>query len=236
VAVNWTQLARDLASRLDTELPARVSSSLAVEPATFRLEMLDNGLAFHDPATGHRPDGRALARTAEGLIRSAGRAAAVSGAISGMAGMAGVPPEVAWHLVQLLRLAQRLAVVYGVDPESDKGRVLVQRAMAAGLDIDLPAQGGVGLRVRDLPSVLKDSAPTVHQGATWLAQAAVRQTAKAVLRPMGRAVPGIAAGPAAWLARRAMRAQADRMHTVIRRAWGGPGWAGVAPADAVEVR
>lgn len=235
MGLNWTQLARDLADRLDTDVPARVSDTLDIDQAAFRAEMHHKGLQFYDPATGQRPDEAALDRTAEHLIRQAGRAAAVSGALSGMAGIAGVPPEVAWHLVQLLRLAQRLMVVYGHDPDQDKGRLLGQRAMAAGLEIELPAQSGVGLRVRDLPAVLRDSPPTAHQGATWLAQAAIHQAAKAAFRPVTRSIPGLASAPAAWMARRSMRAQAQRMHALIRRRTAGPRWAGGSTTDAFEL-
>jgi hypothetical protein len=235
VGLNWTQLARDLADRLDTDLPARVPDTLAIDLPGFQAELQKKGLLFCDPTGGQRPDESALDRTAEHLIRSASRAAAVSGAVSGMAGIAGVPPEVAWHLVQLLRLAQRLIVVYGHDPDQDKGRLLVQRAIAAGLEIELPAQAGLGLRVRDLPAVLRDSTPTAHQGATWLAQAAIRQSAKAAIRPFSRSIPGLASAPAAWLARRSMRAQAQRMHAVIRRGSVGPRWAGGNTTDAIEL-
>lgn len=232
----WTQLARDLGDRLDTDLPARLSDSLAIDPTELRADLNKRRLSYLDPATGHRPTEEALALTAEHLIRRATRSATISGAVGGMAGMAGVPPEVAWHLVQLLRLAQRLMLVYGHNPEDDRGRLLAQRAMAACFEIDLPTQGGVGLRVRDLPSVLRDNVPTAHQGATWLAQAAVRQTAKAVLRPIGRSVPGLASGPAAWRARQSMRNQAERMLTVIQRASAGPQWADGSPTEAVEVQ
>lgn len=231
----WSQLARDLAERLDADLPARVTESLAVDPRQFRASLTEQSLAFRDPAAGYKPDLDALDRTAEHLIKRATRAATVSGAVSGMAGMAGVPPEIAWRLVQLLRLAQRLAIVYGTDPTRDKGRLLIQRAMAASFEVDLPAQGGLGMRVSDLPAVLRDTTPTVHQGATWLAQAAVRQTAKAVLRPLGRAVPGLASAPAAWRSRQTMRTQAARMLGVIRRGSADPRWTVEKVTDAIEV-
>jgi hypothetical protein len=192
-------------------------------------------LAFSDPTVTHPADAESLAHTAEYLIKRACRSAAVTGAVGGMAGMAGVPPEVAWRLVQLLRLAQRLVVVYGHNPQRDDGRMLVQRAIAAGTGIELPAQGGVGMRVRDIPDVLRESTPTVHQGATWLAQAAVRQTARAVLKPIGRSVPGLAVAPAAWMARRSMRDQAERMLNVIQRASTGPKWNDSNTTDAIEV-
>lgn len=236
MAGTWLQLARDLAERLDTDLPGRVAGSLGVEVASFRAELLQSGMAFHDPARGQRPAPEALERTANRLIRRATRRAVVSGAVGGMAGVAGVPPEVAWRLVQLLRLAQRLSLVYGQDPTTDRGRLLVHRALAAGFGLELPDQQGMGLRVSDLPAVLRDTAPTMHQGATWLAQAAVRQTTHAVFRPIGRMVPGLGAGPAAWRARRSMRAQGDRMHEVFRRAWGGSAWSSTEFTEAIEVR
>ena len=114
--------------------------------------------------------------------------------------------------------------------------MLVQRALAASFDIELPAQASVGMRVRDLPAVLRDSTPTVHQGATWLAQTAVRQTAKAVLRPIGRAIPGVASAPAAWRSRQSMRTQAERILHVIQRSASDPLWSTASVTDAHEVR
>ena len=231
----WQHLARDLADRLDTVVPARLSGSLGIEPSAFRAELMDKGLAFHDPATGNLPQQQALERTAQKLIKKASRQAILSGAIGGMAGMAGVAPEIAWRLVQLLRLTQRLAIVYGIDPSTQKGELLIKKALAAGFEVDLPNQQGVGLRISNLPSVLRDVTPNMHQGASWLAQVAVRQTTSAVIKPIGRFVPGLAAGPAAWRARRSLQEQADRIHQVIRRAGDGPRWPSYDSIEAIEV-
>ncbi len=231
----WVQLAHTLADRLDTDLPRQITGSLAVDPSAFRTVLGGKGLAYHDPSTGKKPDAAELQRTAQRLIRHATRKALISGAVGGMAGAASVPPEVAWRLVQLLRLAQRLSVVYGHDPTTDRGRLLVQRALASGFQVELPDQQGVGLRVRDLPVLLRDSVPSMHQGASWLAQVAVRKTTRAVIRPIARSVPGLGAGPAAWRARRTMQDQAERMHTVFRRAWNGSAWNTAEIVNAIEV-
>jgi len=236
VSAAWAQLASDLAARLDTELPERISGSLGVDPAEFQADLRAAGLSFADPARTEAVDAASLQATAEKLIRRATRRAMVTGAIGGMAGLAGVPPEIAWRLVQLLRLAQQLSVVYGHDPSTDKGRLLVQRALAASFDVQLPDQQSVGLKVSDLPAVLRDAVPTAHQGGSWLARAAVRQTVRSVTRPIARSIPGLGAGPGAWLARRAMQEQAEQIHGVFLRAWEGPRWSGTEIIEAVEVQ
>jgi hypothetical protein len=235
VADLWTQLARDLIHRLDTDIPTKLAGSLAINPQSLRLDLRRRQLDFMDPQSGQEPRAESLQRTTDRLIKDCARAATIGGAVSGIAGVAGVPAEVALRMTQLLRLTQRLMVVYGHDLTTDKSKLLAQRAIAAAYEISLPTQAGLQVRVCDLPTLLRDSTPTAHQGATWLAQAAVRQTTRAVLRPIGRTVPGLASAPAAWRARKTIKGQAARILKVIQRASAGPGWRTQDSTDAVEL-
>ena len=59
---------------------------------------------------------------------------------SGVVGLAGVPPEAMVRLIQSFRLAQRIAVIYGYDPATDRGRIHVRRVFSAAWGFELPVQ------------------------------------------------------------------------------------------------
>ena len=139
------------------------------------------------------------------------------GAAGGAAGAAGVPPEVLALLVQTLRLAQRLSVVYGFDPETDRGQVMLWRAMGAAYDVDMP-DGQLTVKVRDLPSTVAHNMPPARQAAAWMTRRVIRRAVWQVAAKGIRLVPGLSTGISAWSAQKRIQAQGRRMAQVLGRA------------------
>ncbi|MBA2321197.1 MAG: hypothetical protein H0V89_08575, partial [Deltaproteobacteria bacterium] len=83
--------------------------------------------------------------TAKRVIAAARSRSGWMAAVAGLAGGWAMPPEVLATAVATLRLAQRLAVVHGLDPESDQGRMALWRALASALEVELPPDGPVGV-------------------------------------------------------------------------------------------
>ena len=133
-----------------------------------------------------------------------------------------------------MRLGQRLAVVYGFDPEEPKGQMALWRALAAGLQIELPAQGPMEVRLRDMPRALVPRA-SVSSAGTWFAQQIVRQSVRSAASSVLRFVPGAAPVYAAYSARRRVQEVGARMQQVLRRLAETPPERRFVE-DAVEVR
>ncbi len=206
-----------LTERADAETLPRLYALVSVPTATVRTELREAGLAWLDPEVGARPSIAQLDATAREVIRRARGTATAVGAAAGALGGFAVPPELAAALVQSLRLAQRLAVVYGVDPETDAGRALMWRAFAAGWEVELPTQGATGLRVRDLPELLRTHLPSTEQATVWVGRQVVRRAVAQVSQRVGRWLPGLGAGLAALGARRRLDGIGARMVRVYRR-------------------
>jgi hypothetical protein len=236
MASRWDRVAegaRAQARRVDEGVAQALIAAVRAPSATTREALRRRGWAFVDP-TAPPPHPDAVRRTAERLVEaSAGRATALGG-LAGLGGVASVPPEVAAQLVALVRLAQRLAVVYGFDPDTERGRIAVWQALAAGLEIELPQGGPLGLRLTDLPSVLAGRAP--RDASVAMTRALVRGTAWMIVGRLGRFVPVFSAGFGAVDGRRRVQRVGGRMIDALARLADLPVDASAGIVDAVEVR
>jgi hypothetical protein len=197
----------------DKRLPAGLYAAISVATDRTRVRFRNARRPFFDP------DGQPVSLneaddTAAWVIRQSSFNAAAFGGLTSLAGAVTIPYETLGSVVSVVRLAQRLAIVYGFDPETDRGQVAVWRALAAGLDIDLPAQGPMQVRLRDLPPAL---VPRPSSAGAWLARQVVRRSAWGVVASVTRFVPVLASGVSVVGARRRTGEIGDRMRTALRR-------------------
>ena len=218
MASPWSVLLQAMGERLDEDLLPAVYAAASVPTADIRQFFRDNGLAHLDPQAGANPGLPELEAAADRVIATARGRAAALGAVGGLAGAIAIPPEVLASLVQTLRLAQRLGVLYGFDPETETGKLVMWRAIAAGYEITLPSQGPIGLKVRDLPDVLRNQVPATRQASGWVARQVATRSVMSVANRVTRLIPGLGAGMAAWGAHRRIDAMGHRMAAVYARA------------------
>jgi hypothetical protein len=179
------------------------------------------------------PPAMDIEATALRTIAMTRRRSMLFAAAAGLAGLWAVPPEVAGTAVSTLRLGQRLAVVYGFDPETDRGRMALWRALAGALELDLPQDGPVGIRLSDVPGLVKPGlAP--RNVALWLVRALLARSARQVAG-VGRLVPVLASGTGAWSASRRTNDLGTRMCTIYRRIAENADLPGVSDAEEVAV-
>lgn len=232
----WNLIIGEIGARLDDELLPRLYAAIGLNTAEVRGELTDWGLPFFDPVTGRMPDLLELEAAAEEIIRRSSRAATLGGAVAGFAGAAALPPEIAAALVQTLRLGQRLCVLYGIDPDTDRGRLILWRAFAAAWEIELPRQGALDLRLRALPGLLRAQVGDADRSMQAFARVLAVRAAVTVGRRTLKILPGMGAALSAYDARKRMRDHGHRMLPVIQRSWEGvPALEGPVE-DAVEVR
>jgi hypothetical protein len=215
-------LVADMAEWVDGRLIAGIYAAVSVPTERERQRLRRAGLAFID-VDMPPPSMADLDVSSDWVIKVASQNATALGGFAGLGGAASVPPEAIAIAVSVVRLAQRLAVVYGFDPETDRGQMALWRALQAGLDLDLPDGGPMGVRVTDLPGVLARRIP--QKASVAVTRAVLRQSVWMVVGRLTRLLPVVSAGVAAVGGRRRMRTIGRRMTDVYRRL------AEVAPPD-----
>lgn len=205
---------RELLARADADLAAGGYRVVSVDPERVRRQLRTAGRPFLDPA-GPVPPLQDLDATARWLLGQTRFNSSALGGFAGLAGLVSVPPEIAAQAIGLVRLAQRLAVVYGFDPDTDRGRTALWRALAAGLEVDLP-DGPVATRASDLPRVLGASVTPTSVG-TALTVAVAHESARFVAGRFGRFLPLVSSLFAARDARRRTSEVGGRMIDVLSR-------------------
>ncbi|MFT7519117.1 MAG: hypothetical protein ACI9MC_001257 [Kiritimatiellia bacterium] len=220
------------AGRVDEESVRSLYAAMSVPTERERARLRRAHHVFVDPLI-EMPDVRSVARTADRLIEQAAFSLTALGAIAGMGGAASVPPEVVANMVGVVRLAQRLAVVYGFDPERERGAMALRRALSAGLQVDLPEGGPMGLKLSDLPRILAPEAP--REVTVAMTRALVRKSAWMVVGSVARFIPFVSAGAGAARARRRTREVGGRMKRALEHIAELPLADAGTVVDAIEV-
>ena len=231
----WLDTLGALRERIDSGLLPAVYSVASLETSAIRAAMDEADRPYRLQMTDDVPSLEALDDSAVWWIRRSTRRATVTGFAGGSLGAFSLPPEVLASLVASLRLAQRLAVTFGFDPETDRGSVVLWRAVADAYGLELPVAGVVGFKFTELPQALAKQ-PEGHIPATaLLVRRVIGKATTRVVRRFTRWVPGFGAGLGAWGARRQMRQMGETMHAVFRRAAGPSLPSADLIEDAVEV-
>lgn len=211
---------RDLLRRLGRDLDAAalqaLYASVSVDAGTVRQHLGLRRLAWLEAGQERPPRREELDYTADRLIADAAGTVGALGGLAGLGGLLTLPPEAAAWMVSVLRLGQRLAVVYGFDPETERGRMALSRALAAGFEVTLPGSGVAGMRLSDVLGVLVAGAeaPDPRQVGSKLARAMVWRTVRLMTGRVGRLVPVVASGVSAVDNARRVREVGARMAAV----------------------
>jgi len=212
----WQIIAEALGQRLDADLIPALYAAASVPVPVLRAELRAAGQAFVDPEAGQVPEADELARTIAWVVKSSSRTAAAIGAVGGAGGLLSVAPELAASAVSVLRLAQRLALVHGIDPDTDGGKLVIARALAAAYEVRLPDSTRVTTRMSDLGSMVRVG-PGGGVVAGWVGKQVARQSLAAVVRRAVRLVPGLSIGLGGFGAWRRQLVYAERMCAVYAR-------------------
>lgn len=229
------QALRNLSERVDEDLIPALYEAASVPTVVIRAELQAEGLAWSDPSAGRSPGLVELRATARTLVERSVRTATLRGALAGTVGLLAVPPEAAAAFVQTLRLAQRLVVVFGHEHETDRGKLILGRTLAAALELELPEQARIDFRLRRVTSLVRQGVSEPQRAAGRVLRVAGRRLVWTLGGRVGRVVPGFGTGVAAWSARRELRRQAERMLPVLEASWEGVPWTAEVVEEAVEV-
>ncbi len=221
--------------RLDQDLLPSLYAACSLRTSEIIKGLQAKGIVFSDWRQPTRPGLSELDQSAERVIEAAKVKAGVIGAAGGIGGAVGVAPEVLASLVHTLRMAQRLAVVYGFDPETDTGRVMLWRALASAYDVELPEQAQLDLRVRDLPQAAAKQLPKGGAAAAMVVRRVVNTATSRIIGRGIRLIPGLTIGLAASRAYSQGEKKGERMQAVFRKGWSDPPEQEEDVIDVVEV-
>jgi hypothetical protein len=208
---------RDVLHVVDRHAIDAIVRRVGVGTQTTRDWLRGRGLAFVEEGPRGRPSDGDLARTASVVIARSSASASSVGLLAGLGGLWSIPPDVAGRLVSILRLSQRLAVVYGIDPETPRGHAAVLRALAAAFDVDVPDHGFVDSRASAMVRALVPRGGEPGPLAGRVARAAVGASLQGSVSHVGRLVPLVGSGIAARDDARDVAAIGERMLAVFSR-------------------
>ena len=206
----------DLIHHADARMLAGWYRAVSVRSERVRHQLRSAGYTWLDHRDG-RADLSELDRSAHWIIKQSRFGATTVGGIAGLGGIASVPPEVLAQFVAALRMGQRLAIVYGFDPATDRGQMALSRALAAGFEVDLPQDGPVGMRVSDLPSVVAPRVLAPRTVSGDLLGSILRKSAWVIGARITRLVPLAGAGVSASAAGDARQEIGERMQVIFRQ-------------------
>lgn len=199
----------DLVERFDSGLGRRGYRFLSVDVDRERARLRAAGRPFAGGGAPPCPT-RELDATAAWLLQLEVRRRGLGARLAGMAGAASVPGEVLGRSLVLLRLAQRLCIVYGFDPRADRGRTAFWRALGAALEADLPSHAPLDSRAS---SVLRADDPSL---ASHLSRALLLRSQSDTMARITRFVP-VLGGLSRPAADPALQAAGERMIGVLSR-------------------
>lgn len=203
--------------RVDGRLLEGLYGAISVETDTVRALIDERRLSRVDPSAERVPSLEELQFTAERVIADMASTVGAMGGVAGLGGLLTLPPEATAWMVAVVRLAQRLAIVYGFDPETDRGRMAISQAIAAALEVELPAAGVSGMRVSELFGMAGNATPDARAAGTMLVRAMALRTARMMFGRIGRLVPLVSSGVSAVDNHRQLVELGGRMTAVYSR-------------------
>lgn len=192
-------------------------AAVSIRPVRTAAWLRGSGKPFVD-GNNPVPSEYDLEQTAAWVTQQSRLRMALVGGLAGLGGMATIPPEAVAAIVSAIRLAQRLAVVYGFDPATDRGEMAVWQAVAAGFQVTLPQSGAMGLRVTSLPGLAMGRA-TQENASGKLAIAVAQSSAFWIGKRFTRwfPVPVLSSGIGARAAERRVADVGRRMAATLGR-------------------
>ena len=169
------------------------------------------------------------------IVKKAQRRASLRGALTGTVGFIAIPPEVLASMIQLLQLSQKLAVVWGHDPNSDRGRILLIRSFSHALGVSLPDHAPLSIRLGDIRKIATKQLPDLRHTGVLLGLSLARHSLGRLRTGLARSLPFVGALAGGIEARRSISAAATKMIEVYSRAWRGGTRIEGPVEDAMEV-
>lgn len=200
--------ADEFLERLDEDVAAAMYRRISIDVDRFERTLRTAGRSW---ARSQPPaDLEELRETASWVVDQSALRSRLLGTIAAVSGAASVPAETVARSLSTLRLAQRLLIVYGLDPHSDRGRTAMWRVLAAALETGLPSHGPVRMKATELLREDRSLSAT-------LTRALLRRAARTAVPRVLRLIPGASVPVHGSESVRRTREAGERMIEVLDR-------------------
>lgn len=197
--MNVEDLGRSVLDALDDGLVQGLYKLASVEPASVLSDLSRAGEPLESVEDARNLPVELIDPVARRYIKEASRSAAMSGASLGFGGWMGLPPGLMHLTVLMLRLAQRMALAYGVDYRSGKGEIEMWKALALAVGAKVDWEGTEAELMRKLPVVVTGTGAFSNPLLVQAARAVLMRVAIISGARVTRLVPVVGAGSGAVL-------------------------------------
>lgn len=148
------ELLKQIQEALDEGLLVHLYRLASVSPEATLRQLRDQGIEVYSLGELGRVPAPLLDAVADDIISRCRRRGALTGAGLSVGGYFTLAPEIIWYLSTLLRLGQRLAMVYGQEVQTLKGQIELWQALASALGVQVDLEGLDGELHRGLPMAI----------------------------------------------------------------------------------
>ena len=187
----------DMSQSFATDVLPALIRAASIDPGRFAARLRQRGLPVSRVEDLRGLDVELIDPVARSIVQSARRISAVSGVGLGMGGWIAVAPEVLQQMVMLLKLAQRLSLLYGIDYRQRAGEVVLWKALAHAVGADARVEGPTEATLQ-IPARITRSGLAVNPVVSRIAVAVLRRLALRLSAPLGRMVPVLGSGVGMW--------------------------------------
>jgi hypothetical protein len=187
-------LAHSIFETIDEGLFQRLYQVASVEPEAILADLRQAGHLVESLAEVQELPTEVLDALADSYIKSARRTAAMGGVSLGVGGWLGLAPGLAQLLVLVLRLGQRISLVYGFDYRSGQGELDLWKGIASAVGASLRWEGTGAEVVKRLPVAVTGSGAFTNPLLMQALRAVVARVALSSGRQLSRWLPLIGGG------------------------------------------
>ena len=208
------ELLYELEVRTNKDLLPAILNRLGLSKAAIleELQALGAPTGFETGTPLHELD-----KSVQLLERRNERRSMIWGSLAALGGAFTLTPEALAEVVFELRRSQRLSVVFGFDPKTPLGELLVWGSLAEAYRVKLPQQTRLGVDIRSFGQLTQTEPAASSQLGVTLEL--ILASLAATRRKPSRVLPILGAGSHALELRRQRREKHQRMAAHFREAW-----------------
>jgi len=187
-------LAQSIFETIDEGLFQRLYQVASVKPEAILADLRQAGHPVESLADVQQLPTEVLDSLADAYIKSARRTAAMGGVSLGIGGWLGLAPGLSQLLVLVLRLGQRISLVYGFDYRSGQGELDLWKGIASAVGASLRWEGTEAEVVKRLPVAVTGSGAFTNPLLRQALRAVVARVALSSGRQLSRWLPLVGGG------------------------------------------
>jgi len=192
--VKADDLAQAVFDTIDEGLLQRLYQVASVDPEAILADVRKAGHSVESLQDLQQLPTEVVDALVDGYIQRSKRVAAVGGVSLGLGGWLGLAPGLSQLLVVVLRLGQRISLVYGFDYRTDRGELELWKGIAAAVGASLRWEGTEAELIKRLPVAVTGSGTFTNPLLVQALRAVIARVALSSGRQVTRWLPLVGGG------------------------------------------